>query len=114
MVDPAWAVAEIATSGKRREIARRCLVDMFRLHDDGSAVMCASTHEFGVNCPPVTGSRRRENEKPSSLRQNINPLSRLRRCKAQSAGSLSIADRLLSSAEPVTVARNRIGRGREG
>jgi hypothetical protein len=39
MVEPACAVAEIATSGNKREIVRRCLFDMFRLHDVGSAVM---------------------------------------------------------------------------
>ena len=27
-----------------------------------SAVMCASNHEFGADCQPVTGSRRRENK----------------------------------------------------
>jgi hypothetical protein len=32
MVEPACAVAEIATSGMRREIVRR-VFDMFRLHD---------------------------------------------------------------------------------
>jgi hypothetical protein len=25
-----------------------------------SALLCASNHEFGANCQPVTGSRRRE------------------------------------------------------
>jgi len=43
IVEPAWAVAETATSGNKREIVRRCLVDMFRLHEFGSAVMCALT-----------------------------------------------------------------------
>ena len=27
-----------------------------------SAVICASSHEFGADCQPVTGSRRRENK----------------------------------------------------
>jgi hypothetical protein len=33
MVEPASAVAETPTSGNKRDIVRRCLVDMFRLHD---------------------------------------------------------------------------------
>src|SRR5882724_9439422 len=60
MVEPACAVAEIAASGNKREIVRMWLVDMFQLHDCGSAAMCASNHEFGADCQPVTRSRRRE------------------------------------------------------
>src|SRR6266436_4675884 len=41
MVEPAWAVAEIATSGSKREIVRRCLVNMVRLHHCWKRVMCA-------------------------------------------------------------------------
>src|SRR5882757_5998327 len=39
MVEPAWAVAEIATSGSKREIVRRCLVDMVRLHHCSKRLM---------------------------------------------------------------------------
>src|SRR5437879_11801300 len=62
MVEPAWAVAEIATSGNKRAIVRRWLVDMSGSLMFESAVMCASNHEFGADCQPVTGSRRRENK----------------------------------------------------
>ena len=81
MVEPAWAVAEIATSGNKREIVRRCLVDIFRLHDVWKRVMRASNHEFGANSSPVTGSRRRDNESPHDC-DKPEFLLRLRWCKA--------------------------------
>src|SRR5216684_2451903 len=41
MVEPAWAVADIATSGSKSEIVRRCFVNMVRLHHCWKRVMCA-------------------------------------------------------------------------
>ena len=41
IVEPAWAVADIATSGNKSEIVRRCFVNMVRLHHCWKRVMCA-------------------------------------------------------------------------
>src|SRR5260370_14167514 len=41
VVEPAWAVADIATSGSKSEILRRCFVNMVRLHHCWKRVMCA-------------------------------------------------------------------------
>src|SRR5229473_3323685 len=60
MVEPAWAVADIATSGSKSEILRRCFVSMVRLHHCWKRVLCASNDEFGANRLAVTRSRRRD------------------------------------------------------
>jgi hypothetical protein len=41
IVEPAWAVADIATSGDKIEIVRRCFVNMVRLHHCWKRVTCA-------------------------------------------------------------------------
>src|SRR5713226_9926593 len=41
MVEPAWAVADIAISGSKSEILRRRFVNMVRLHHCWKRVMCA-------------------------------------------------------------------------
>lgn len=43
MVEPARAVAEIATSGSKREIVRRCFFNIVRLHHRGERLMRRST-----------------------------------------------------------------------
>src|SRR5713226_6991875 len=70
MVEPAWAVADIATSGSKSEIVRRCFVNMVRLHHCWKRVMCASNDEFGANCLAVTVSRRREADLQSHYQRN--------------------------------------------
>src|SRR5713226_8388587 len=41
MVEPAWAVADIAINGSKSEIVRRCFVNMVRLRHCWKRVMCA-------------------------------------------------------------------------
>jgi len=62
MVEPAWAVADIATSGNRSEIVRRCFFNMVRLHhyrkalvdcalSTGAEWMAVSARLIGLNLP---------------------------------------------------------------
>jgi len=60
MVEPAWAVAEIATSGSNNEIVRRRFVNMVCLLVMVEVHHVRFLNEFGANRRPVTGSRRRE------------------------------------------------------
>src|SRR5216684_4648785 len=71
-------------NGNRSEIVRRCFVNMVRLHHCWSA-SCASNDEFGANRPPVTRSRRRENDHQLPLTPTIAavPILRLGRWTAQ-------------------------------
>jgi len=57
MVEPAWAVADIATSGSKREIVRKRFVNIVRLLVMVEVHRVRFFNEFGANRLPVTGSR---------------------------------------------------------
>src|SRR5216684_4289452 len=60
MVEPAWAVADIATSGSNSEIESRRFVNIVRLLVIAEVHHVRFPNEFGANRRPVTSSRRRE------------------------------------------------------
>jgi hypothetical protein len=54
MVEPAWAVAETAKSGSKREIERKCLVNIVWLLITEEAHRVGFYSEFAANRQPVT------------------------------------------------------------
>src|SRR6267378_1636387 len=77
MVEPAWAVADMATSGSRSEILRRCFFNMVRLHHCWKRVMCAlqlmsseqivyRLHPHADVTPPDASRHHRNNRGPDT------------------------------------------------
>src|SRR5258707_5182967 len=60
MVEPAWAVADMATSGSNSETERRRFVNIVRLLFIVEVHHVRFPNEFGANRRPVTCSLRRE------------------------------------------------------